>query len=195
MSFRILVVTEDFRRDQFIARPVVERMAAECRPRALVEVCRRPKLGGVRRGFDEAYLRRAVLPLYPMFDVIVLLLDRDGVSGRQRSLVDLAERLTTPSQRVLGAAAIEELEIFVLAGHPHARNWDWQAMRRDADVKNTHFRRLVAETGCSTLPFEGRASLMAEALRHWSRIKALCPKDIGSLLAQLRRAASTGAGA
>lgn len=191
MSFRILVVTEDFRRDQFIAKPLVERMAAECRPRALVEVCRRPKLGGVQRMFDETYLRREVLPLYPMFDVVVLLLDRDGLAGRERSLADQAERLTTPGQQVLGAAAIEELEVFILAGHPHARAWDWPAMRRDADVKNTYFRRLAEETGSLPLPFEGRAVLMAEAMKNWSRIKTLCPEDVGELLAQLTQAAST----
>ena len=186
MSFRVLVVTEDFRRDQFIARPLVERIANEFRSQVLVEVCRRPKLGGIAKLFSEAFLREEILALYPMFDVIVLLADRDGAVGRERSIGEVAKRLVTPKQKVIGTAMIEELEIIVLAGHPTANAWDWRTMRGDPDIKNTYFRRLVEQTGTAAQPFEGRAALMKEAMRNWTRIKTLCVEDVGALLRQFK---------
>ena len=47
----VLIIPEDFRRDQYILKPIFERLFRSIgRRRARVEVCRDPLLGGV----DEA---------------------------------------------------------------------------------------------------------------------------------------------
>ena len=44
----VLIIPEDFRNDQFIVGPLIQRMLAEVgKPRAKVRVCRDPLLGGV----------------------------------------------------------------------------------------------------------------------------------------------------
>jgi hypothetical protein len=49
MSLNVLVIPEDFRKDQYILAPLMRRLLAEIgKPNARVEVCRDPLLGGIR---------------------------------------------------------------------------------------------------------------------------------------------------
>jgi len=47
MSTNVLVIPEDFRTDQYVLKPIIERMMANIGVRACVRVCMAPKLGGL----------------------------------------------------------------------------------------------------------------------------------------------------
>jgi hypothetical protein len=191
MSYNVLVIPEDFTKDEHVLKPIVERMLEDVgRPNATVLVCRDPNFGGIGEALKEERLRKDVLLRYPMVHLFILLLDRDGNAGRELTVARLeatfAAELNNRGARFLAELARQEVEVFVLAGHELPDTWTWREIRADADVKNTFFRELVRLRGTEKLPHDGRKKLMAEAIQNWTRIKGRCPEDIGSLLAKLR---------
>ena len=189
MSFNVLVIAEDFTKDEFILKPLIERLLAEeGKPHANVQVCRNPNPGGVGTCLDAAWLLNDVVPLYPMVQLFLLFVDRDGVAER-RTRIDGLERQVAaslgPGVRFLGENAWQEVEVFVLAGHDLPDGWRWQDVRSDPDVKNTYFLRLAKQAGSLHLPHWGRKKLMLQAIRNWQRIKDRCPEDVGRLATRL----------
>jgi hypothetical protein len=186
MSFRVLVIPEDFTKDEHILKPLVERILAECGHSARVEVCREPNLQGVSAALNIELLRTKVVPLYPMVDLFILFVDRDGNEGRKVRTDQIESTLTgelaDKGRTFLAEVAWQEVEIFVLAGHKLPTAWNWQEIRADPDVKNTFFQQLVALRGTGKQPHEGRKKLMAEAIGNWQRIKSRCPEDVGALI-------------
>jgi hypothetical protein len=190
MSYKVLVIPEDFTKDEHVLKPVVERILADVgKANATVLVCRKPNFGGIREALKEDRLRKEVLAQYPMVDLFVLLLDRDGLAGRETTVTQLEATLTKELEprggRFVAELAWQEVEVFVLAGHDLPGDWRWQEIRADPDVKNTFFQRLVRKRGTEKLPHDGRKKLMAEAIQNWARIKNRCPEDIGRLLEKL----------
>ena len=191
MSYKELVIPEDFTKDEHVLKPLVERVLADAgRARAAVVVCRDPNFKGVGQALKIERLRKDVIGRYPMVDLFVLLVDRDGDGAREDAARNLETTLRAEvagrGARFVAALAWQEVEVFVLAGHELPVSWNWQEIRADADVKNTFFRELVRARGTEKLPHDGRKKLMAEAIQNWTRIKSRCPEDIGSLLAKLR---------
>ena len=66
MSFNVLVIPEDFTKDEHILKPLVEHILEECGRKPTVEVCRDPNFQGVHAALKLDSLRRKVIPLYPM---------------------------------------------------------------------------------------------------------------------------------
>ena len=53
MSLNVLIVAEDYRKDEYILKPIVNSMLEEIgKPRANVRVCRDPLIGGVEDALD-----------------------------------------------------------------------------------------------------------------------------------------------
>jgi hypothetical protein len=78
---RVLIIPEDFRKDQYIVRPIIKAMMAWLnRPKASVQVLN-PNLGGVERALDWAELDQYVQRYQGMVDLF-LLVDRDGNEHR-----------------------------------------------------------------------------------------------------------------
>lgn len=190
MSFNVLVIPEDFTKDQHILKPVVEKILMEIgKPNATVEVCLDPNLGGIGQALKLERLRDDVVVQYPMVDLFVLLVDQDGLVGRQNSIKQIEEyfemELTPRKKQFVAELARQEVEAFILAGQDLPADWKWKDIRNDPDVKNTYFAKLVALKNTSRFPYEGRKTLMAESIKNWSRIKSRCPEDIGNLIAKL----------
>ena len=190
MSYKVLVIPEDFTKDEHVLKPVVEQILADAgRPNATVLVCRDPNFGGIGEALKIERLRKDVIERYPMVDLFVLLVDRDGHAGREataaRLETELTAELTGRGGRFVAELARQEVEVFVLAGHDLPGEWNWQEVRRDPDVKNTYFQELVRLKGTSRLPHDGRKKLMLEAMRSWNRIKSRCGEDIGALIEKL----------
>lgn len=190
MSLKVLVIPEDFTKDEHILKPLVERTLTEVgKPNATVLVCRDPNLGGIGEALKLERLRKDVLARYPMVDLFILLVDRDGQAGREitaaRIEAEVAAEVEERGGRFIAELARQEVEVFVLAGHDLPDEWSWQIVRQDPDVKNTFFRELVRLKGTARLPHDGRKKLMAEAIKNWSRIKSRCPEDIGRLIEKL----------
>lgn len=61
MSFNVLVIPEDFRKDQYILQPIIQRLLTECgKPNANVRVCRDPLLGGVSQAMNRQELEEII---------------------------------------------------------------------------------------------------------------------------------------
>ncbi|MBI4660196.1 MAG: hypothetical protein HY735_15255 [Verrucomicrobia bacterium] len=189
MSYNVLVIPEDFTKDEHILKPLVERILDDGERKAHVLVCRDPNFQGVDAALDLNTLRSMVIDRYPMVDLFILLVDRDGKAGREHSADRIEKTLSgemkPKTRRFLAELARQEVEVFVLAGHDLPADWSWKDIRMDADVKNTFFKRFVALRGTSKQPHEGRKKLMGEAIANWQRIKSRCPEDVGALLTRI----------
>jgi hypothetical protein len=185
-----LVIPEDFTKDEHILKPLAERMLRDAgKPNARVEVCRNPNFGGVGGALKLERLRKEVIARYPMVQLFILLVDRDGQAGRESAVgqieATLQEEIAGSRRQFVAGVAWQEVEVFILAGHDLPPDWNWREIRADPDVKNTYFQRLVSAKNTSSLPHDGRKKLMAEAIQNWPRLKSRCPQDIGRLLAKL----------
>ena len=119
----VLIVPEDFRKDQFVLKPLFARLLASLgKPRATVRVCQDPLLGGVGEALKSKRVAEIVDRYRGMAQVIVLCVDRDGEAGRRQRLDQLQEEF---GGRFLGAEAWEEIETWVLAGLTLPREWNW----------------------------------------------------------------------
>jgi hypothetical protein len=190
MSYNVLVIPEDFTKDEHILKPLAERILQDAgKPEANIRVCRDPNFGGVGEALKIERLRTQVIARYGMVDLFILIVDRDGKPAREKAVGNVEETLHSEiagkGRRFLAGVAWQEVEVFILAGHDLPSDWSWREIRADPDVKNTYFQKLVAAKNTSSLPHDGRKKLMAEAIKNWPRIRRLCPEDIGSLLAKL----------
>ena len=190
MSYNVLVIPEDFTKDEHILKPLAERILQDLgKPNANVRVCRDPNFGGIGEALKIGRLRNDVIAFYPMVDLFILVLDRDGEAGRETTVgrieATLQGEMAGTSRRFVASLAWQEVEVFILAGHDLPPAWSWRDIRADPDVKNTYFQKLAAAKNTSGLPHAGRKKLMAEAIQNWSRIKSRCQEDIGSLLLKL----------
>jgi hypothetical protein len=185
MSFNVLVIPEDFTKDEHILKPLVERICSKANINATVTVCRDPNFRGRTSATNEQRLRDEVVARYPMVDLFILMVDRDGDLSRDIAMENLQSRfdaeLTERRKHFFASLAWQEVEVFVLAGHTLNDGWRWTEIRSDPDVKNTYFMELVIREGTGQLPHQGRKKLMAIALREFRRILSLCPEDLGRL--------------
>lgn len=78
----VLVIPEDARPDQYVLRPILQRMMREAgTPRAKVQICMDPILGGIEQVLKWDRIQE-VVTMCPMTDLFVLTVDRDGEETR-----------------------------------------------------------------------------------------------------------------
>lgn len=182
---KVLIIPEDFRQDQYILKPIFERLLgnlgwANCK----VRVCQDPRLGGVGEALKPERLKEIVQRYNGMTDVFILCVDRDGEPGRRQSL-DNIEAHFNPACRFLAANAWEELETWVLAGVELPRQWRWADVRAEVNVKERYFERLAEQSGLSDDPGGGRKALAEAAAHHINAIRQKCPEDFDALARHL----------
>ena len=184
---RVLLIPEDFRNDQYILQPLFERLFDSLgRSTARIEVCREPLFGGIGMALKWESVRE-VVQQYPMVDIFILCVDRDGESGRRKRLDDI-ETEFGGSQTFLAENAWEELETWVLAGLDLLEGWNWQDVRGEIHVKETYFEPLAAERGLTGALGGGRKQLSEEAARRIPAIRQKCPEDFDNLARRLEAA-------
>jgi hypothetical protein len=190
----VLVIAEDFRKDQYILRPVVQAMmAAVGKPRASVIVMTRPLLRGVAQVLDVGTLRDRVLAAYPMVHLFLLIVDRDADPNRRRALGSLEERLRgslKPGSCFIAQCAWQELEVWALAGSRLPADWKWAEVRAEAHPKEVYFAPFVKGSGALG-PDGGRAALGEEAAARLKRVAQRCP-EVAHLQARVSRFANEG---
>ena len=182
----VLVVPEDFRKDQFILKPIIRALLAEvgC-GKAKVEVCRVPLVGGISEALKWEVLQPILERYRGQVDLFLLCGDRDGSEGRTDSL----RALEVKAPATLGAGrfflaehAWQELEVWILAGHDKLlKGWKWKEIRAERDPKERYYLPFAKLSGCLDHPAEGRGTLSIQAARNYQRIRRLCPEDIRDL--------------
>lgn len=187
----VLIIPEDFRKDQYMLKPLFSRLFRSMgRRHVQVEICRDPLLGGFREALKSERMAEVVRKHGGMTDIFILIIDRDGDTNRRQSLVRLEEQFDN-EQTFLAENAWEEIETWVLAGLSLPGDWSWAEVRAEVHVKEEYFDRLVVERGLSDAPGGGRKPLGEEASRRIQAIRQKCPEDFDMLGQRLEARART----
>ena len=188
MSLNVLVIPEDFRKDQYILGPVVRRILQEVgKPHARVEVCKDPMLGGIDQALKWERIAD-VIDMYPMVQLFLLIVDRDGKSTRRKVLDGIESKAVAKlgNRRTLfGENAWQEIEVWALAGQELPKEWKWQSIRREEHPKESYFEPHATKRGLISEPGEGRTTMGREAAANYAKVRARCKEDIEELEARL----------
>ncbi|WP_438041906.1 hypothetical protein [Sorangium sp. So ce128] len=179
MSYRVLVIPEDFRKDQYVLEPVITRMFEVIGRKAKVIVCRDPLLGGVDQALRWERLQEILVRYQAMIECFLLIVDRDGKPGRREALDRLESLASTAlplGKRFLAENAWQEVEVWLLAGHDLPSEWAWKAVRAHENPKEHYYQPLAKKRGVLQEPAEGPGILAREAASRYSRIRSLCPE-------------------
>jgi hypothetical protein len=177
----VLVIPEDFRKDQYLLKPLFTRLFQSFgRGRVAVQVCQDPLLGGIGEALKSERIAEIIERYRAMIDIFILCVDRDGISGRRERL-DIIEAKFGGDQKFLAENAWEELETWVLAGLDLPKAWRWTDIRAETAVKERYFDALAKERGVADGPGGGRKALGEEAARRVDVIRQKCPEDFDVL--------------
>ena len=183
---RILIIPEDFRKDQYILKPLFSRLLRNIGgANVRVEVCRDHLLGGVGEALKLERLTEVVEQHRGMTDIFILCVDRDGEVGRRQRLNQL-EGEFSGSPAFFAENAWEEIETWALAGLDLPGQWLWQDVRAEVHVKERYFEVLANQRGLSDSPGGGRKELGEEASHRVNAIRQKCPEDFDSLAQRLK---------
>jgi hypothetical protein len=186
----VLIIPEDFRKDQYMLKPIVTAMFTSLgRPNARIVVCQDPLLQGVSRALDWAQIEAILTRYKGMTDVFLLLIDRDGDENRQARVNAIEDKAATdlgPQSVLFGEMAREEIEVWVLAGHKLDKQWAWKDVRAEMHPKEQYFVPFATQRNVSQGPAGGRKTLGEEAARRYKSIRVKCQEDIGRLESRLK---------
>ena len=181
----VLIIPEDFRKDQFILKPLFSGLfRAIGKPRAHIEICKKPLLGGIGEAMKSERIAEVVSHYDGMTDIFILCVDRDGDTNRRRRLDRLEKEFGT-GRTFLAENAWEELETWLLAGVDLPEDWRWQDVRAEVSVKEKYFYPLTERRGVVSTPDEGRKVLSEEAARNIPVIRQKCREDFDALAERL----------
>lgn len=187
----VLVIPEDFRKDQYMLKPIIQALMVRVgKKTARVEVCQDPLLGGVDQAMNWDELK-IIIEMYPMVDLFLLIVDRDGNAnrrGRLDSLERKAGSILRGRRRFLAENAWQEIEVWVLAGHRIPSEWKWRDIRSEIHPKELYFVPFARKMGVIDEPFEGRKALAAAAVRNFTRMRSRCREDLENLELRLKNA-------
>ena len=185
---RVLVIPEDFRKDQYILKPILRRLFRSAgKPRANIRICQDPLLGGVSEATKSDRVSDIVERYEAMTDVFILCVDRDGKEGRRRRLDELEQEFGN-GRVFLAENAWEELETWVLAGLDLPTGWRWVDVRAEVQVKEEYFDVLAGQRGLGDHPGGGRKPLAEEAAQRIAAIRQKCPEDFDVLATRIEAA-------
>jgi hypothetical protein len=185
----VLVIPEDFRKDQYMLKPIVAAMLNWIGVAARVEVCQDPLLGGVTEALKWERIKDIIEQYSWKVQLFLLCVDRDSDAHRRSALDSLeqkAAQVLPVSKRLLAENAWQEIEVWVLAGHDLPNQWEWTAIRAERDAKETYYLPFARSRGMLDTPGEGRRRLAKEAAQRYSRVRQLCPEDVGMLEVRIR---------
>jgi len=173
LSFRVLVIPEDPTYNGYILKPLVEKILEECgKPNAKVMVLTNPKADGYEHAkslLDEIFER------YRHHDVLLFLPDADG-KDRADEFVHLEGRGLQAGVRLFCCAAVQEVEVWLLAGHVSRLGKSWSDVRADISVKENVFEPFLREFGDARRAGGGRDLLILETLMNYPALLERCPE-------------------
>ena len=193
---KVLIIPEDFRKDQYILKPLFTRLFGHLGVRPVeVEVCQNPLLGGVSEALKTDNLTRILERRRGMYDLYILCVDRDGEVGRRQRLDDIEAEIQARFGNMVSffaENAWEELETWVLAGVNLPGEWRWADVRAEVHVKEQYFEPLAVRRGLAGSTGGGRKALAEEASRRIRAIRRKCPEDFDALAVRLEAGIQAG---
>jgi len=170
VSCRVLIICEDPTHDQFILKPLVERILKDCgKGAANVQMCWNPKVQGID---DARQTLEEICRDYSHFDLLVFLVDNDGQSRSER----LRHLETRHGPSLICCASIEEVEAWLLAGHIEKLDRSWREVRADVSVKENVFAPFLRQHGDPKRLGGGRDLLMKQTLAGYPGLLDRCPE-------------------
>ena len=180
MSLNVLIITEDYRHDQYVLKPIVRSLLSEVgKSNANVKICKDPMIGGVEEALDREMVRDVILT-NPQVDLYLLVVDRDGdkreKSDRLQAREKEAESLLRDNQVLFGEQAHQEVEVWLLAGQDDLpTDWNWQNVRDEPHPKELYYDPYVEQKGLRNSPGKGRKRLGKVAGANYrTRVRNLC---------------------
>lgn len=184
----ILVIPEDPTFDQFILKPLFERLFRSMgKGKARLKICQDPVLGGVHEALKLGRLKEITERYEGMIDMFILCIDRDGVLGRKQRLREI-EAAFSPDNMFFAENAWEEVETWALAGLRLPKEWKWGEIRTAIHVKEEYFDRLVEMRELGESPGLGRKQLGREAASNIKLIRTRCSEDFDDLANRIENA-------
>ena len=177
----VLIIPEDFRNDQYILRPLFQRLFRSLNRPATVTVLTDPLLGGVGEALKSERLEEVVEQYDGMTDLFILCVDRDGDVSRRHRLDVIEREFDVAPRRFLAENAWEEIETWMLAGIDLPDRWRWSEVRREVQVKEVYFDELARQRDVADDPGRGRKALGEEASRNIGAIRQKCSEDFNRL--------------
>jgi hypothetical protein len=183
---KVLVIPEDPTLDQYILKPIVERLFADWGKNPRIQILSKPRLRGVDQALDSSKLAD-IVAIYPMVDLFLVMVDRDGDTRR----AERARNLEQAYPQLLVCLAIEEVEVWMLALHRDSMPVPWSDIRAEIHPKERFAHPFLADSAPKLEPGAGRSWAMRELGTRWKGVLSVCPeldelsKRIGARL-QLR---------
>ena len=174
MSYRVLVIPEDPTQNGYILKPLVEAMLDNCgKPRAKVTILSNPRV----QGYEDAKqaLEKSIFEAYTHMHLLLFLPDADG-NDRAKEFGILESTAATAGVKLLCCAAVQEVEVWLLAGHLRKIGTSIADVRSDVSVKENLFEPFLEEHGDARRPGGGRDLLMAETLKKYRGLIQRCPE-------------------
>ena len=191
----VLVIPEDFRKDQYILKPIFVRLFREVgKPNARIRICQDPLLGGVGEATKSERIQEIVHRYRAMVRIFVLCIDRDGDAGRRQRLDQLEQEFGDDlgdDRLFLAENAWEEIETWVLAGLELPEEWRWAQVRGAVQVKEEYFDPLAEQRGLADRLGGGRKPLAEEAAGRFDAIRQKCREDFDALVNRVQAAVAT----
>jgi hypothetical protein len=170
---KVMVIPEDPTRDQYILKPVMERIFLDLGRKARVQVLSNPRLRGVAQALDAATGAR-VVAMYPMIDLLCIMVDRDGEAERRP--IEARMREEEHPDRLMVCLAVEEVEVWMLAVHRERLDTPWQDIRSERDPKERFAEPFLATHAPKLSPGAGRAWAMRDLSSKWRGVLTICPE-------------------
>ena len=174
MSFNVLVIPEDPTLNGYILEPLIQRILRECgKPNAKINVLRNPRA----KGFEHAkwLSEKEVLDRYNHMHLLLFLPDADG-KDRSAPLSALEGRAREMGLTLICECAVQEVEVWLLAGHTDKLQQNWQGIRGDTHIKENVFQPFLAQHGDMRRAGGGRDLLMQQTLENYNGLLARCPE-------------------
>ena len=157
----VLIIPEHPANDQFILKPLFERLFRSFDRRARVQICNDPVLGNVQEALNSERIEEIVERYRAMVQIFVLCVDRDGEEGRRQRLNEIENEF----------------------------DGDRSFFRGAVHVKEAYFEPLASMRSVADGPGGGRKVLGEEAARRVHRIRQMCREDFDALARRLEATA------
>ncbi|WP_013324211.1 hypothetical protein [Gloeothece verrucosa] len=119
----VLIIPEDFSKDQYILKPIIEALFKYLgleSTKVKVRVCQDPRLAGYVEALKWERIEKIINRYKSKIDIFILCVDRDGNEPRKKILDNLEEQAANilgTDQLFVAENAWQEVEVWLLAGH------------------------------------------------------------------------------